>query len=113
MKTLLLLPILFLSACSLILPQPHDPVMFGQLVEVKVAVGKLNCDDKNWKDIQSKVELLKVYTNLRNDPQADSVVKLEEALNKAHESKNKTFCQSILTVNKTRIDVIADAWRGR
>lgn len=114
MKKLFLLSLVFLSACSIILPVPHDPVMFGQLVDVKVGMNQMSCDSKeNWKPTLDKIETLKVYTQLRNDPQADAVVKLQEALNKANDSKNKVFCESIIKVNKTRVDVIADAWKGR
>lgn len=108
-----LLAVLFLSGCSVILPIKHDPAMFDNLVQVKVAVDKLNCENKDWLDAQNKITHLKVYTEMRKDPQAYSVGQLGEAIEKAKQSNNKTFCESILRINKTRIDVIADAWRGR
>lgn len=114
MKRLILaLSVVVLSGCAVIFPISHDGAAFNNLVEVKIAVDKLNCADKNWSDAFSKVEKLKVYTVLRNDPQAPSVDALEIALKKAHESKNEKFCESVVKINKTRIDVIADAWRGR
>lgn len=109
----ILVAALFLSGCSVILPVKHDPALFNNLVEVKVAVDKLNCDNKDWTDAQNKITHLKVYTEMRKDPQANSVVQLGEAIEKAKQSNNKTFCESLLRINKTRIDVIADAWRGR
>jgi hypothetical protein len=105
--------IVFVSGCSFILPRPHDPSMFNNLVEVKIAVDKLNCDDKNWADAEYKIERLKVYASLRKDPQADALGKLQEAVVKAKNSNNKSFCESVIKINKTRINVIADAWRGR
>lgn len=108
-----LLAVLFLTGCSVILPIKHDPALFDNLVQVKVAVNKLNCDNKEWSDAQNKIEHLKVYATLRDDPQADAIGKLGEAIEKAKNSNNKTFCESILRINKTRIDVVADAWRGR
>jgi len=32
---------------------------------------------------------------------------------KAYDSKSQTFCESILKLNRTRVDVAIDAWRGR
>ena len=119
MKKLLFIAVLFLSGCSTLSnltslwPKPHDPVMFDNLVSTKIAVEKLNCDDKNWVDAETKLQHLKVYSELRKDPQATSIAQLQEAINKAKASDKKLFCESILKINKTRIDVIVDAWKGR
>jgi hypothetical protein len=113
MKIIAALLFVTLSGCSFILPRPHDSSMFNNLVEVKIAVDKLNCDDKNWTDAEYKIERLKVYASLRKDPQADAIGKLQEAVVKAKNSNNKSFCESVIKINKTRINVIADAWRGR
>jgi hypothetical protein len=103
-----------LSGCSIILPKPHDPVMLDQLAIVKVSVNQLQCGEpKHWDEIESKIQRLEIYTEWRADPQAPSVKSLKDSLKKAGESKNKTFCESLLKINKTRIDVIADAWKGR
>jgi hypothetical protein len=112
MKLMLVLAV-FLSGCSIILPKPHDPVMFGELVDVKIAVSQLDCKNKNFEPALTKIERLKVYTKLRNDPQATAVEQLEVAIKKANDSKSPVFCESIVRLNTTRIDVIADAWRGR
>ena len=117
-RILLLLSVLALQGCSVmaisaIWPKPHDPVMFDNLVSVKVAVDKLNCDDKNWTDAENKIHHLKVYAELRKDPQANSIAQLEGAMEKAKLSTNKMFCDGVVKINKTRIDVIVDAWRGR
>jgi hypothetical protein len=114
MKRLLVaLSIAILSGCAVIFPIPHDGAAFNNLVEVKVAVDKLNCTNKDWSDAFSKIEKLKVYTSLRNDPQAPAVESLETALKKAQESKNEKFCESVVKINKARVDVITDAWKGR
>jgi hypothetical protein len=113
MKILSLIPVVLLSGCALIFPREHDPVMFGHLVDVKISLDKLSCDDKNWKEATDTITRLKVYATLRNDPQADALVKLEDAIKKAHDSSNKTFCESVVKLNKTRVDVIVDAWKGR
>ena len=116
MKKLIIILALCLSGCSTLTslwPNPHDPVMFDNLVSIKIAVEKLNCDDKNWTDAETKLQHLKVYSELRKDPQAISIAQLQEAISKAKASDKKLFCDSILKINKTRIDVIIDAWKGR
>jgi hypothetical protein len=117
-KFILLLVVLCLNGCSVMAisalwPKSHDPVMFDNLVSTKIAVDKLSCDDKNWTDAETKIQHLKVYSELRKDPQAQSITQLEEAIAKAKKSDNKLFCESILKINKTRIDVVVDAWKGR
>ena len=117
-RILLVLSVLALQGCSIamissIWPKPHDPVMFDNLVSVKLAVDKLSCEDKNWTDAENKIQHLKVYAELRKDPQATSITQLEQAIEKAKISNNKVFCESLLNINKVRIDTVADAWRGR
>lgn len=113
-KLLISFSVLFLTACSFILPRPHDPEMFGRLVDVKIAVNKLECGNPaNWQNTEDYIERLKVYADARQDPQADAIGKLQESIKKAGESKNKVFCESLLRANKVRIDVVIDAWKGR
>lgn len=117
MKKLLLIPlfVISLSGCSVLAlwPKPHDPVMFDNLVSVKIAVDNLNCNEKNWSDAETKIQHLKVYSELRSDPQSKSISQLQEAILKAKASNNVKFCENILKINKTRIDVVIDAWKGR
>ena len=114
MKRLVLVLAIALSGCAVIFPKPHDPVMFGQAVDVKVGLSKINCDDKsNWQPVLDKVETLKVYSSVRGDPQSDAFGKMEEALKKAKDSKSALFCESIVKLNRTRADVAIDAWKGR
>lgn len=114
-KLLVVLSLVMLSACSTIIPpKAHDPVMFGYIIDVKVGLSKISCDDKNtWQPVFDKIETLKTYSASRGDPQADSIAKLEEALNKAKISQNKAFCESAVRISKTRTDVVIDAWKGR
>jgi len=116
MKKYLLLVLITLSGCSIILPKPHDPVLFDNLVSVKIAVDKLTCDSKDlaiWQNASDKIHHLTVYADLRKDPQAQSLIQLQEAIGKARDSKSNVFCENILKINRTRIDVTVDAWRGR
>lgn len=89
--------------------------MFGALVDVKISMDSIVCDPerKGWSDTTAKIHKLAVYADLRKDPQAQSLIQLQEAVGKARDSKNTTFCESILKINRTRLDVVADAWRGR
>ena len=116
MKKLLIIAAITLSGCSIILPKPHDPVLFDNLVSVKIAVDKLTCETKDlnaWQSASDKIHHLTVYADIRKDPQAKSLVQLQEAIGKARDSKSNVFCENILKINRTRIDVAADAWRGR
>jgi len=112
MKKIIFALVLLVSGCSL-MPISFDGSLFDNLVSTKIAVEKLNCDDKNWTDAEDKIHHLGAYASLRGDPQAKSIDELEVAIKKAKDSNNKMFCESILKINKTRLDVVADAWRGR
>ncbi len=114
MRLLTVAFVLILSGCAIIFPKPHDPVMFGYLVDVKVGMSKVTCEDKtNWKPLMDKIETVKVYSTLRDDPQAPAFKSLQDAVTKAYDSKSQTFCESILKLNRTRVDVAIDAWKGR
>jgi len=114
-KILVISSVILLSACStFVAPRSHDPVMFGYIVDVKVGLSKISCDDKKvWQPLFDRIETLKTYSASRGDPQADSIAKLEEALNKAKTSENRAFCESAVRISKTRTDVVIDAWKGR
>ena len=113
-KLIIILALVTLTGCSIILPRPHDPEMFGRLVDTKISVDKLECGNQlMFQNADEYIERLKVYAVLRSDPQADAIGKLQDSIKKAGESKNKVFCESVLKANKVRIDVIVDAWKGR
>ena len=113
-KLIIILALVTLTGCSIIIPRPHDPEMFGRLVDTKISVDKLECGNQlMFQNADEYIERLKVYAVLRSDPQADAIGKLQDSIKKAGESKNKVFCESVLKANKVRIDVIVDAWKGR
>ena len=71
MKKLLIIAAITLSGCSIILPKPHDPVLFDNLVSVKIAVDKLTCETKDlnaWQSASDKIHHLTVYADIRKDP---------------------------------------------
>ena len=114
MKKLILILAVALSGCSIILPKPHDPVMFDNLIYIQVDLNKATCaEPKNWNNLLDRVNHLKIYTHFRDEPQAKAIASLEESLIKAHSSKSVTFCESLLKLNKTRVEVTLDAWKGR
>ena len=116
MRALALLPIVLLTGCmSFILPRAHDPVMFGNLVDLKILSTSITCDNKEhgWKEVIDSINRMKVYTTYRNDPQAENIKGLHEAIGKAYSSTNPVFCKSLLNVQQKRIDVIVDAWKDR
>jgi hypothetical protein len=104
---------LLLSACSFIFPVPHDDTMFGEMVRLQMELQDTNCKDKNWDKVFDRTRYLAAYTTLREDPQADNIKQFQDALNKAYDSKNETFCDGVLKVQKTRLSVVTNAWRGR
>jgi hypothetical protein len=113
MKYLYLTLLLVIGGCSIILPKPHDAIMFDQIVSIDISVNKLSCSNKEWGDLLQKTEHLKLYTELRGDPQAPAIAQLHEALQKANVSQNETFCNSVININKVRIQTIEKAWKGR
>ena len=113
MKRLILVLAVALSGCAIIFPKPHDPVMFDRIVSIQVKLSQTNCSNKEWTSLLEQVHHLKVYTELRDDPQSSSITQLEESLLKAYNSKNDKFCESILKLQQTRISVVEDAWKGR
>jgi hypothetical protein len=114
MKKILLSVFVLLSGCSL-MPRSHDGAMFDDLVSVKIAIEKLDCSNRDWywNDAKDKIRRLEIYTQWRGDPQAGSISQLGITLGKAEDTKNEVFCEDLLKINKTRIEVIADAWKGR
>ena len=87
--------------------------MFDHIIAIDIKINKINCSDKQWGDLIDRVHHLKVYSAVRDDPQATAIDQLESSLLKANSSKNEKFCESILNLQKTRIKVVEDAWRGR
>lgn len=104
---------LLLSSCSIIWPVPHDPAGAQALIEVKQTLSTVECGEPdNWKDLLKQSRFLAMYTTFREDPQAKNAQQLDEALNKAA-TGSKPYCEATLKLNKTRIEVIEKAWRGR
>ena len=110
---------LSLAGCSLtipfIMPRAHDPVMFGDAVDIKLLLSNVSCEEKQykWETLLEKSDKLKTYTELRKDPQADNIKGMFEAIGKAKSSTNPYFCKSVIGLQQKRIDAAIEAWRGR
>lgn len=111
MKVILLA--LLLTGCSFIWPIAHDPAEAQALIQLKQTLSSVECDQPdNWKELLHQSKFLAMYTKFREDPQAKNAEQLDEALNKAHQG-SKPYCEATLKLNRTRIEVIEKAWRGR
>jgi hypothetical protein len=104
--------ILGLSGCSL-LPRPHDPVMFNQLVAVDIQVERVNCDQPNWKPALSDSRQLARYAVWRKDPQSDNLTGLEKHIERMDQGGSKTFCELGKRTAISRIQAAKTAWEGR
>ena len=111
MKAILLA--LLLTGCSVVWPVKHDPAGAQALIQVKQTLNMVECDQSdNWKELLHQTRFLMMYTKFREDPQAKNAEQLDEALNKAANG-SKPYCEATLKLNRTRIEVIEKAWRGR
>ena len=111
MKAILLA--LLLTGCSFVWPVKHDPAGAQALIQVKQTLNTVECGEPdNWKDLLKQSKFLAMYATFREDPQAKNAEQLDEALNKAYNG-SKPYCEATLKLNKTRIEVIEKAWRGR
>lgn len=104
---------LVMSGCSFIMPIPHDGELYGRLVDTQVELHHATCQDKDWADLQDELERLVVYATKREDPQATNLQQMDAALRKAKASSNEKFCESVLKLQRSRLDVVFDAWSGR
>ena len=114
MKKLLILTLL-LTGCSFIMPVPHDPVEAGRLITAKQKMESISCidkDEKEWQPLIDDLRWLNMYTEFRKDPQAKSIEELYIAMQKA-KNGSTAYCEATLKLNKTRIQVIESAWKGR
>lgn len=115
MKKLTLIAALLLTGCSFIMPVPHDPVEAGKLIDAKQKMDTLTCVDKGvkeWQPLIDDLRWLNMYTEFRQDPQAKTIEELYIAMQKARDGST-AYCEATLKLQKTRIQVIEKAWKGR
>jgi hypothetical protein len=116
MKTLIIIPAILLTACSFIMPVPHDPAEAAKLIDIKQKVETLTCgatkDLPRWQSTVDDMRWLNMYTEFRQDPQAKTIEELYIATQKARDG-SIPYCEATLKLQKTRIQVIEKAWKGR
>jgi hypothetical protein len=106
---------LLLGGCTMIMPVPHDPVEAGRLITAKQKMETVSCidkDDKEWQPLIDDLRWLNMYTEFRQDPQAKALDELYIAMQKA-KAGSTAYCEATVKLNKTRVQVIEKAWKGR
>jgi hypothetical protein len=111
-KILTILILTALSGCSL-LPRPHDPVLFWQLVTVDITIKKVDCDRPDWKPALMQSEHLALYATWRKDPQATNLNGLHNHIERLNQGGSKTFCELGKKTAAGRISAAKTAWEGR
>ena len=110
---LMLVTTFMVSGCSFIFPIPHDPAMFDRAVELQYSLDNTTCKNKDWSQLEAQVDKIGRYTKYREDPQSENLQQMKGALEKAKSSSNEKFCESVLKLQRSRMDVIFKAWSGR
>lgn len=115
-KLLILSSALLLCGCASIKqlwPKPHDPEMFGNLVELHINVDHVNCKQPNWSPALAVSQRLAIYSQWRNDPQAENLMGLQHHIEKMNQGGSVVFCELGKKTALLRIDAARTAWSGR
>ena len=117
MKRLLLVSVLLLNGCAItnLLPKHHDTAEAAKLTDLKVDIEKVSCNDKkeaDWAKLIEDARWLDVYTAWRDDPQQKAVTEFYIAAQKARDG-SPAYCEATIKLNRTRLQVIESAWKGR
>ena len=115
-KTILAICLLTLTGCSTIQkywPRDHDPVAFGQLVDVSLALDTVDCKNPNWIYVVNTSARIAKNAQWRDDPQADNLMGLHNHATKMNQGGSETFCELGKKTAQQRIDAVKSAWSGR
>ena len=115
-KIIFIAALITLPGCSTIQkywPRDHDPVAFQLLVNMDIAVGKVDCEKPDWTRAEHIAERLAKSTDWREDPQADNLKGLHQHTVKMSESNSKVFCEFGKRTAQQRINAVKSAWAGR
>jgi len=117
MKKIIFVAILItLTGCSTVQkywPRDHDPVAFQLLVNVDIAVERIDCEHPDWAVTVQTTEQLAKNAKWREDPQAENLKGLHQHAVKMSSSGNKTFCEFGKKTAQQRINAVKSAWAGR
>lgn len=103
-----------LTGCSALnlLPKKHDGAAFMSAVNLRVNLNYVKCDsDQDWQSVIADAEKIALYAEVRGEAQAENATSLLDNINKAAEGG--PLCGPMLTVAKSKTDIIIEAWRGR
>ena len=114
MKRLVLVAAM-LSGCSFIMPVPYDYAAGAALTDISVQLDKVSCIDKDkteWQKLVDNVRWLDVHTGWKEDPQTKTVNELYIAVQKARDGST-AYCDATVKLQKTRVQELQKAWKGR
>lgn len=115
-RILLALAVVSLTGCGTIKeywPRAHDPEMFGALVDVDIAVERVNCNAPDWsKAIDLSTRLARV-SEWRGDPQATNLKGLQAHTERMSRGGSQVFCDLGKKTAAQRIQAARSAWQGR
>jgi hypothetical protein len=115
-KLILIASLVVLSGCSTIKeywPRPHDPEMFGMLVDTDIAVERIDCEKADWTQAVDLSTKLARYTDWRGDPQVTNLKGLQAHTERMSKGGSKMFCELGKKTAKQRIEAAKSAWEGR
>jgi hypothetical protein len=115
-KIILAAAVIALAGCSTVQkywPRDHDPVAFQLLVNVDIAVDRVDCEQPDWARAERIAERLAKNTEWREDPQAENLKGLHQHVVKMSTNSNKTFCEFGKRTAQQRINAVRSAWAGR
>jgi len=115
-KIISIIVLMTISGCSTVQkywPRDHDPVAFQLLVNVDIAVERVDCERPNWNRVEHIAERLAKNTEWREDPQAENLRGLHQHTVKMSSNSNKTFCEFGKKTAQQRINAVKSAWAGR
>lgn len=115
-RMLLVVAVVALTGCSTVKeywPRPHDPEMFGALVDMDIAVERVNCGAPDWTLAIDTATKLARFSEWRNDPQATNLKGLQSHTEHMSRGGSQMFCELGKNTAAQRIKAAKAAWEGR
>jgi hypothetical protein len=94
-------------------PRDHDPEMFGALVDVDIAVERVNCETPNWSPSVDAATRVARLSEWRGDPQATNLKGLQAHTERMSRGGSRVFCDLGKKTAAQRIQAAKSAWEGR
>lgn len=114
----LLVTAVLLTGCSTVKkywPRAHDPVLVSSWVDVKMAVDRVDCSQKDtgWSLAKDPAQRLYLLADFRADPQRDNLKGLRDHIDRMTQGGSKTFCELGKRTADARLSAAKTAWEGR